>query len=197
MDEDGNWAWFKRGAMTIVVAGLLAGFAWFNWALDDQTRTVNAMDTLPPRGGIPVEIDEAGTYTIWAAAACGGLCPVPSLAELHELMVLGFEDERGVIRPEPFPGEQRYRLSGDQHGTAAWIVEIDRPGTYVLERRNLGVSSVTLLLGEGVGMPTRITSGLVAIGVTTAVLVVVVLGIGAYRRRKAVDAMLAMIHGDR
>jgi hypothetical protein len=194
-DIDGQWVWFKRGAIAVVLAGLLAGFAWFNWALDDQTRTVNAMQRLPPRTGIPIEVAEAGTYTIWAGAGCGGFCDVPPLSELYEYMALGFENEAGMIRPEPFPGQQRYRLNGEQHGTAAWLVEFEEPGTYVVERLNSGTGSVTLLLGEGEGMETRITSGLVTIGLVTVAAAALLLGVGLYRRRRALDAMMERIHG--
>lgn len=189
--------WWDRAAGIVVVAGLVAGFAWFNWALDDQTRTVNRFERLPPRSDVPVEIESAGTYTIWAGAGCNGLCDPPPAEEMHETMVLGFHRDGEVVRPEPYPGEQSYRLNSTQHGYAAWLVEFDEPGTYVLERRNLGSGSAALLLGEGEGMPTRITPVLVAIGVVTVVTSVALMVIGRVRRKRALDAMVADIHGAR
>ncbi|QGG94885.1 hypothetical protein [Actinomarinicola tropica] len=188
---------WDRAAALVVVAGLVAGFAWFNWALDDQTRTVNGFVRLPPRSDIPLEIESPGTYTIWAGAGCNGLCDPPPAAEMYETMILGFHRDGSVVRPEPFPGEQSYRLNSTQHGYAAWVVHFDEPGTYVLERRNLGSGSATLLLGEGEGMPTRITPVLVTIGVLTVGIAGALLVIGRVRRKRALDAMVARIHGDR
>lgn len=194
-DVEKRYVWLTRAAMLVVVAGCIAGFAWFNWALDDQTREVNSFSALPPRTGIPVEVEEAGTYTIWAAAACGGLCDVPPLEDLYEFLTLGFEGPSGMVRPVPFPGQQSYRLNGAQHGSAAWLVEFDEPGTYVVERLNEGAGSVVLLLGEGEGMSTRITSGLVTIGITTLLLAGALYGTAVYQRRRALDDLVQRIHG--
>lgn len=196
-NEANEVKWWDRAAGLVVVAGLVAGFAWFNWALDDQTRTVNGFERLPPRSDLPVEVESAGTYTIWAAAGCNGLCDPPPEEELHEQLVIGFHRDGEVVRPEPFPGEQSYRLNSTQHGYAAWLVEFDEPGTYVLERRNLGTGSATLLVGEGEGMETRITPALVTIGVLTVVIAVALLVTGRMRRKRALDEMVARIHGDR
>ncbi|MBK5224096.1 MAG: hypothetical protein JJE52_14725 [Acidimicrobiia bacterium] len=182
-------------AIVVIVAGLIGAFAWFNYALSDQTNEINQFQRLPPQSGIPFEVDEAGTYTVWASAACGGRCPVPALDDLYELMVLGFEAPSGtMVRPEPYPGEQKYRISGDRHGKAAWIVEFDETGTYVLERRNLGVGSVLLLLGEGEGLDSRILSGVLGIGGVALAVAFVLAVLGRHRRNKQVDEMMERVN---
>lgn len=182
-------------AVAVIILGGAASFAWFNYAWSDQSNEIASFIRLPPRSGLPVEVPSAGEYTIWAGAACSGYCQVPPKEELLELMVLGFEDPEGMIRPEPFPGEVKYRVSGTRFGTAVWTVNFPQAGSYELERRNLGVSSTVLLLGEGHGLSSSITkgvwaivaaSGIVAAGLAVAAVVV---------RRRATTEMIAQVVG--
>jgi hypothetical protein len=188
--------WWYRAAFATVVLGGIAAFAWFNWALDDQSRHVQDFTRLPPRSGIPVEIAEPGTYTVWAGAACGGLCDIPPLDEMRELIVLSLESPSGeVVEPTPFPGSDSYRLDGANHGKALWLIEIPEAGTYQVERRNLGVGAVNLLLGQGQGLSADIGAGLVVIAIVTVVVTAALVAIGWYRERRAVMAMVEHIHG--
>lgn len=188
--------WWSRAAFASVVLGGIAAFAWFNWALDDQSRDVREFIQLPPRSGIPVEIAEPGVYTVWGAAACGGLCDVPPVDEMQELIVLTLESPSGqVVEPRPFPGSDSYRIDGANHGKAVWLVDVPEAGTYQVERRNLGVGSVSLLLGRGEGLSTDIVAGLVVIAVVTVVVAGLLMAIRWYRERRAVMAMVERIHG--
>lgn len=182
-------------AAAVVLLGGAAAFAWFNYAWSDQANEIASFTQLPPRSGLPVEVAHAGEYTIWAGAACSGYCQVPPKEELLELMVLGFEGPEGMIRPEPFPGELKYRVSGTRFGQAAWTINFPEAGTYTLERRNLGVSATQLLLGEGHGLSSSITKGVwIIVGVTAAVSVSLAAAALAVRR-KAMAQMIAQVVG--
>ena len=187
---------WRTSALVVAGVGLVACCAWVAYAMNDQGRHVDAFVDLPPRSDLTVEVPEAGLYTIWASAIGGGYVETPPVSEMHELLTLSFtgpvdSDEPVHIVPEPYHAETRYRLDGSRYGVAAWTVEFPEAGTYMVERRNAGKSGMRLSLGEGIGMPSRITSGLFTIGGLTVFLVVALLGIGWWRDRRQIDEMLA------
>ena len=184
-----------RLAGLVLLVGLAGAVAWVAYALSDQTHAVNDFTRLPPRSGMPVAVEERGLHTVWASAACGGLCDVPPLAELHELVTLGFDGPSGMVRPGPFPGESSYYVGGDRRGTAAWVVEFPEAGTYELERENRGVGAVVLQLGEGKGMPSRIVPGAAAIAAGATALSAALFALGRYRRHRAVVEMVERVRG--
>lgn len=188
--------WFRVAAAIVAVTGVASAFAWFAYALGEQGRHVESFITLPPQSGFMVEVPDAGVYTLWASAISGGYVGTPSVDELLETMTVGFDgpvDSADPVRVDPVPMEDpvRYRVDGQNYGVGVWTVEFDEAGTYELERVNTGRRGVKLSLGEGIGMPSRITSGLVVIGATTTVLLAVLLGVGAVHERRRITAMLA------
>lgn len=182
-------------AAVVMVVGVLGAFAWFNYAWSDQTNAINQFQRLPPRSGLPVEVKTAGTYTVWAGAACGGYCDIPPKSDFYELMVLGFEGPDGMIRPEPFKGNARYRVSGSRHGMAVWLVDFDQPGIYTLERQNQGVGSSVLMLGKGDGLSSSIMTGVKVIVGVSGVLAVTLFIVAFLQRRRVLNEMMARVHG--
>jgi len=193
-DEPRNW--WRTGALVVFVAGVLAAFAWVLYAMNDQGRHVESFVHLPPRSDLPVEVPAAGEYTIWASAIGGGQVQTPPVDEMHEFLDLGFtgpvgSDDAVHIEPVEYGAGTRYRVDGSRYGVAAWTVEFPEAGTYIVERRNSGTGGVRLSLGEGIGMPSRITAGLFAIGALTTVLVVGLLSTGWWRERRRIDDMMS------
>lgn len=187
--------WFRVAAAIVAITGVASAFAWFAYALGEQGRHVESFITLPPQSGFTVDVPDAGTYTLWASAISGGYVGTPPVDELLETLTVGFDgpvDATDPVRVDPVPLDDpvRYRVDGQNYGVGVWTVEFDRAGTYELERVNTGRRGVKLSLGEGVGMPSRISAGLWAIGVTTVVLVVVLLVIGSIHERRRIAAML-------
>lgn len=188
--------WFRVAAAIIAVTGLVSAGGWFAYALGEQGRHVDSFITLPPQSGLPVEVPEPGVYTLWASAIAGGYVGTPPVQELLDTLTVAFEgpvDSEDPTRVEPVPMDDpvRYRVDGQNFGVGVWTVEFDEAGTYELERINTGRRGARLSLGEGVGMPSTITSGLLVIGGTTVVLVAVLLVLGAVQQRRRISAMLA------
>jgi hypothetical protein len=187
---------WRTGALVVAALGLLACGAWVFYAMNDQGRHVAAFIDLPPRSDLPLDVPEPGLYTIWASAIGGGYVETPPVSEMHDTLTISFtgpvgSDDPVRIVPEQYHAGTRYRLDGARYGVATWTVEFPESGTYVLERRNAGRSGVRLSLGEGIGMPSRITAGLYAIGGITVLVVVTLLAIGWWRDRRRIDEMLA------
>jgi hypothetical protein len=191
-DEPRNW--WRTSALVVLVAGLIAAGAWVAYAMNDQGRHVESFVNLPPQSDLPVEVPAPGVYTIWASAIAGGWVETPPVEEMHEMLVLGFDgpvdsDDPVRVEPEPYYAATRYRVDGSRFGVATWTVEFPEAGTYIVERRNLGTGGVVLSLGEGIGMPSRITSGLLGVAVVTTLLVVGLLAAGWWRERREINAM--------
>jgi hypothetical protein len=194
--KDAPRNWWRTAAFFVGVAGAVACAGWFAYALQDQSRHVDSFIDLPPQSGFTVDVPEPGVYTIWASAISGGYIETPPVAELQELLVVSFDgpvdsDDPVHLDPVPFDGGTRYRVDGQRFGVAVWTVDFAAAGTYDVERRNLGTGGVKLSLGEGVGMPSRITAGLMLIGGITVVLVVALLVIGSLRQRRRINEMMS------
>lgn len=188
--------WWRTAAFFVGVVGAVGCIAWFAYALQDQSRHVDSFIRLPPQSGFTVDVPEEGVYTIWASAVAGGYVETPPVSEMQELLVVSFDGpvdgaDPVHLDPVPFEGSTKYRVDGQRYGVAVWTVDFPAAGTYEVERRNLGTGGVGLALGEGIGMPSRITAGLMLIGGVTVVIVVVLLIIGTIRQRRRINEMMS------
>jgi hypothetical protein len=188
--------WWRTAALFVAIVGSLAAGAWVVYALDDQGRHVGNFVTLPPQSGYTVDVPEAGTYTLWGSAISGGYVETPAVEDMHELLLVGFDgpvDSDDPVRVDtvPFDGHVTYRVDGTRYGVAVWTVEFPEAGTYEVERRNSGVGGVSLALGKGIGMPSRITSGLFAIAGITIVLAVGLMAVAWAVDRRRINEMLS------
>ena len=181
----------------VLLATVLGAFAWVNVSFIRQTDAVNEFQRLPSMSGGTVEVEEAGTYTIWAGAACSGLCRPDRAEAFHENMVVQFVGGDGeVVVPRPKHDGQHYMLGAGREGRAVWLVDFDETGTFAMERRRYaGVGSSILWLGKGDGLPAGVMSGVVVISVVGGITSAGLLVYGWQRRKRAVDQMVEGLVG--
>ena len=148
--------WYTVGAL-LVVAGSVAGFAWWSRAMLQLT---DAREEFRRVGrGVTVVVDEPGPHTVWAERPCGGFCPLEPADTYRRHLRVSFHTagEAGVAVPVgPHPSGGRYNVGQARDGRAVWLVDFPDAGEYVADvRSDAEIITPELWLGDGERLPVR------------------------------------------
>jgi hypothetical protein len=163
------------GGAIIVVAGLIA-IAWFGLGFSRFSDRVEDFQRVPANGSGEVTLDDAGGYVIYFEGPGASDGDVPAgQAQLTPV------DGGDPVPLESYESDFTYDISG-RSGLAVLTVDIEQPGTYLLESEVEGDGE--LAVGKSVAN-TLVTSvvGALAVGGLGFVTGVVVLIVTAVRRR--------------
>ncbi len=162
----------------VIVGGVVGAVIWFTLGFTGFSRTIDDFQRVPVNGEGEVTFDGTGGYVLYYEAPGAGDDVVP--AGQVQLTPVGGGESPDL---ESYDSELSYDLDG-RSGAAVLTVDIENPGTYLLESEFEGEGELAVGRSVGRRLVTAILGGFVIGGLGTVVGAIVLI-VTAVRRRGA------------
>ncbi|HEX7276104.1 MAG TPA: hypothetical protein VF244_01905 [Acidimicrobiales bacterium] len=162
----------------LILVGVVGAVLWFVFGFMSFSDTIDDFQRVPVNGEGEVTFDDTGGYVLYFEGPGASDGDVPA-GQAQLTPVAGGES----LELESYDSELSYSMSGHS-GVAVLTVDIEEPGTYLLESESDG--SGELAVGRSVGskLVTTVVGGL-ALGALGVMSGIVILIVTAVRRRGA------------
>lgn len=171
--KKGYWV----GAAIVVVAGI-AAIVWFATGFKSFSDTIDNFQRVPVNGEGEVTFDDTGGYVLYYEGPGASDGDIPT-GQAQLTPVAGGES----LDLDDYDSELTYEIGGHS-GVAVLTVDIEEPGTYLLESESDGDGELAVGRSVGTKLVTSIVGGLVLGGLGVVVGAVIII-VTAVRRRGA------------